>query len=212
MRSFIFINNHQALRFGHVAWGFALTKNLYCWGSSDHLLRRPMTDLIALAKYSHVPAAGDIDFWSEQGSYEAMLASMAAGHHIQHHHDRQEIRYHINYHVVKELHHQGGDYDGERALAEVELVKAGGWSLLTNNCIDQTYRIIDAFGAGSALVDPKLRYRARTVSRLNTMIPKKWFAAAEGKSQPLDSHVLDTHVLDSHVLDSHTSDGRQVVR
>jgi hypothetical protein len=190
-QSFIFINYEQALRFGHVAWGFALSDgNTYCWGSSDHLLRRPMTDIVALVQYSHVPPGGDIDFWCEQGSFEQMLESMSQGHHIQH----QEMRYHINYHAYKKLHHDGGN--PERALQELELIKAGGWSLLTNNCIDQTYRLLDAYGSASALVDPKLRYRSgrsyagQEVKRMSTLLPRKWFAAARGESFSLEQYKL----------------------
>lgn len=113
-----------------------------------------------------------------------MLESMSSEHHIQHHQDGEEIHYHINYHGFKELHHPGGDPD--RALHEMKLVKAGGWSLLTNNCIDQTYRILDAFGAGSALVDPRQRYRSL---QLATIIPKKWFASAAGRSSPLEQKI-----------------------
>lgn len=204
-QSFIFINYEQALRFGHVAWGFSLSEgnvkgnvegnvggegDRYCWGSSDHLLRRPWTDIVALAQYSHVPPGGDIDFWCEQGSFEQMLESMSQGHHIQH----QEIRYHINYHAYKKLDHDGGN--PERALQELELIRAGGWSLLTNNCIDQTYRLLDAYGSAAALVDPKLRYRSRRsyagqeVKRLSTLLPRKWFAAAKGESFSLEQYKL----------------------
>lgn len=149
-----------------------------------------MTDIVALAKYSHVPPGGDIDFWCEQGSFEQMLESMSQGHHIQH----QEIRYHINYHAYKELHHDGGN--PERALQELELIKAGGWALLTNNCIDQTYRLLDAYGSAAALVDPKLRFRSRRsyagqeVKRLSTLLPRNWFAAARGESFSLEQHKL----------------------
>jgi hypothetical protein len=210
-QSFIFINYHQALRFGHVAWGFTLSEGVYRWGSSDHLLRRPMSDVIALAKYSYVPPGGDIDFWSEQGSYEQMLQSMAAKHHIQYQDNRREYRYHINYHDFKVLNHENAN--PERALQEIELIKAGGWSVVANNCIDQTYRILEAFGAGSTLVDPKQRYQAKLTfnggsdstlkyGRLSTILPKKWFAAAIGESYSLEQH---------RAKNSQETSGRQVV-
>lgn len=240
--AFIFINYKQALRFGHVAWGFALApeesgseskRKKYCWGSSDHLLRTPLSDVIALAKYSYVPPGGDIDFWCEEGSFERMLESMSQGHHIQH----QEIRYHINYHAYKELHYDQKSGNVERALQELEMIKAGGWSLLTNNCIDQTYRLLDAYGAGAALVDPRRRYRVENKSsksissnggkpfnRLSTMLPRKWFADACGQSVSLgqyklgatasdSSKVQDSSSLDinSQEIDSHEIKGRQIV-
>ena len=149
-----------------------------------------MSDVIALAKYSYVPPGGDIDFWCEEGSFEQMLESMSQGHHIQH----QEIQYHINYHAYKELHLEHPSGNVERALQELEVIKAGGWSLLNNNCIDQTYRLLDAYGAGAALVDPKRRYRPKASAagqkhgRLSTMLPRKWFAAASGKSFALEPY------------------------
>jgi hypothetical protein len=242
-QAFIFINYHQALRFGHVAWGFALSsreskRKKYCWGSSDHLLRTPMSDVIALAKYSHVPPGGDIDFWCEEGSFERMLESMSQGHHIQH----QEIRYHINYHAYKELYYGQQSGNVERALQELEMIKAGGWSLLTNNCIDQTYRLLDAYGAGAALVDPKRRYRSKGISsrnigsnaaqpfnRLSTLLPRKWFAAACGqtvsleqykpsataggssKAQDSSSLAINSLAINSHEIDSGEIKGRQIV-
>lgn len=232
-QSFIFINYEQALRFGHVAWGFALApeesgseskRKKYCWGSSDHLLRTPMSDVIALAKYSHVPPGGDIDFWCEEGSFERMLESMSQGHHIQH----QEIRYHINYHAYKELQYDQKSGNVERALQELERIKAGGWSLLTNNCIDQTYRLLDAYGAGAALVDPRRRYRSENESgkgissksissksigsnagkpfnRLSTMLPRKWFAAACGQSVSLEQYKLGATASDSSKVQDSSS-------
>lgn len=166
-----------------------------------------MSDVIALAKYSHVPPGGDIDFWCEEGSFEAMLESMSMGHHIQH----QEIKYHINYHAYKELcqEHQSGNV--ARAMQELEAIKAGGWSLLTNNCIDQTYRLLDAYGAGAALVDPRLRFRRKSISsnakqpinRLSTILPRKWFAAACGESFSLEQVKLsDNRIFNSPEINS----------
>jgi hypothetical protein len=118
----------------------------------------------------------------------SLQTARARGQNVEH----QEVRYHINYHAYKKLHHDGGN--PERALQELELIKAGGWSLLTNNCIDQTYRLLEAYGSAAALVDPKLRYRSRRayagqeVKRLSTLLPRKWFAAARGESFSLEQY------------------------
>jgi hypothetical protein len=108
---------------------------------------------------------------------------------------------------------------------------------LTNNCIDQTYRLLDAYGAGAALVDPRRRYRSENKSskgissnagkpfnRLSTMLPRKWFADACGQSVSLEqyklgatasdsSKVRDSSSLDinSQEIDSHEIKGRQIV-
>ncbi len=163
-QAFIFINYLQALRFGHVAWGFALGNGRYCYGSSDHLLKRPMSDLIALARYSHVPAGGDIDFWCEEGSYDEMIAAMASGHHIR-------------YHACKRIGDDSYRFDGnvEAARLAVEAVKVGGWSVLKNNCIHHTYQILKAYGVDDNLLVP-------TLLRPWSMLPKKWFKHAAGQS------------------------------
>lgn len=160
-QAFIFINYLQALRFGHVAWGFATADGRYCYGSSDHLLKRPMSDLIALAKYSHVPAGGDIDFWCEEGTYEEMLEAMSQGHHIR-------------YHECKVI---GGDYVGDVSAARAALaeVKAGGWSVLANNCIHHTYKILRAYGVADSLLAPVL-------FQPWSMLPRKWFKLARGQT------------------------------
>jgi hypothetical protein len=142
-----------------------------------------------------------------------MLESMSQGHHIQH----QEIHYHINYHAYKELHQENQSGNSARALQELELIRAGGWSLLTNNCIDQTYRLLAAYGSGDALVDPRRRYgrasrAGQKFSRLSTILPRNWFAAASGKSFPLEPHKpRATGVKSSKELHSLEAKGRQIV-
>ncbi len=155
--AFVFINYEQALKFGHVAWGFAVDEETYCYGSSDHLLKRPMSDLTALVKYSHVEPGGDIDFWSERGHVSQMMETMTSGHHIR-------------YHAYKSIGLR--EYSVEAALAEMEKVAAGGWSVLTNNCIHHTYRILKAYGVKDNLLLPQL-------SKPESLMPKRWFARAD---------------------------------
>lgn len=155
--AYIFINYKQALKFGHVAWGFALADDVFCYGSSDHLLKRPMSDLAALVKYSHVQAGGDIDFWSKRGSEHEMTEEMRSGHHIR-------------YHAYKVIYLE--EYHPDLALQEMEKVAAGGWSVLTNNCIHHTHRILQAYGLKEQILKPEL-------FRPKSLMPKHWFACAD---------------------------------
>ncbi len=159
-QAYIFINYEQALKFGHVAWGFALDEETYCYGSSDHLLKRPMSDLPAMLKYSHVEPGGDIDFWSEKGNISEMLHTMKRGHHIR-------------YHAYKSI--GLAEFFPDAARAEMEKVAAGGWSVLTNNCIHHTYRILHAYGVNG--VNQKLLLPQ--LSKPRTLMPKHWFSHAD---------------------------------
>lgn len=155
-RAFVFINYLQALKFGHVGWGFAVGADTFVYGSADHLLKRPYYDLIALLKYSYVEPGGDIDFWSGRGSYQDMLAEMSQGQHIY-------------YHAFKEI--TVSEPRIEAAAALVESTGRGGWALLGNNCVNQAGRILSTYGA-----EPdKLPQRG--------LIPRRWFKsiAAEEK-------------------------------
>ena len=136
LSAFMFINFEQALGFGHIAWGFETSPGQYFYGSTDHLLRRPMWDLIALVKYSRVEPGGDIDYWSGLGSFDQMLANMSSGPHIRYHAYKQLP---VAYSAAQPL--------PARALAES--LKDGGWALWDNNCVHQTDRILKTFGAGA---------------------------------------------------------------
>jgi hypothetical protein len=149
-RAFVFINYRQALKFGHVGWGFATGADEFLYGSADHLLKRPYHDLIALARYSYVPAGGEIDFWTARGSYDTMIDDMTRGHHI-------------CYHAVKEI----AVSEPKVKLAEnlVERISGGGWCVVGNNCVNQAATILRAYGASpdklpEAVILPRLWFKA----------------------------------------------------
>lgn len=149
-RAFAFINYRQALKFGHVGWGFATGADEFLYGSADHLLKRPYRDLIALAKYSYVPAGGDIDFWTGRGSYDTMIDDMTRGHHIY-------------YHAVKEI--AVSRPNVEQAETLVERISGGGWCVVGNNCVNQAAGILRAYGASpdklpEAVVFPRFWFKA----------------------------------------------------
>jgi hypothetical protein len=155
LSAFMFINFEQALGFGHIAWGFELAPGQYFYGSTDHLLRRPMWDLIALVGYSRVAPGGDIDYWSGLGSFDQMLAEMSHGPHIR-------------YHAYKQLPVAMIDAAPLQAKALAESLKGGGWTLWDNNCVHQTHAILETFGAGALLSKP-----------MQALIPVKFFARAQ---------------------------------
>jgi hypothetical protein len=141
LSAFLFINFEQALGFGHIAWGFEIEPGRYFFGSTDHLLKRPMWDLLALLKYSSVKPGDDIDYWSAQGSFEDMLDEMLNGHHIR-------------YHSYKQLIVPVAEAAPLLAKEAAEKLRHEGWTLWDNNCVHQTYRLLKIFGAGHAMKEP----------------------------------------------------------
>lgn len=158
-KAFVFMNYKQALRLGHVGWGFMLEDGSYCFGSTDHLFRNSWWNLVALAKYSYVPAGGDIDFWSSQGTEEEMLQAMATGR-----------GHHIRYHAYKVIDIPSAD--PEKALAEVDRISCNGWAVFHNNCIRHISSVLVAYGAGDELPDP--------CSPMIRRVPRKWFWDIDG--------------------------------
>lgn len=160
--AFVFINLLQAVRFGHVAWGFALDEagTQFYFGSSDHLYRHPWWDLPGWIRYANVEAEGDIDWWAATGSRDDMLRIMSAG---------DPGRYHIRYHLMKEVTVESASVDTARAAAES--MRTGGWAVLSNNCVHQAYDVLTRYGA--QLPDPN--------QPLTNLIPKVWFGKIPGQ-------------------------------
>lgn len=159
--AFVFINLVQAVRFGHVGWGFALDERgeQFYFGSTDHLYRHPWWDLPAWIRYAHVEPELDNDWWYEIGSRDDMFRIMHAGHHA---------RYHIRYHIAKEIPVENADPVSARRVADA--LQKGGWSVVSNNCVHQTYNVLSSYGA--ALPQPD--------RPLTNLIPKRWFNALPG--------------------------------
>jgi len=172
LSAFMFINYEQALGFGHIAWGFELAPGQYFYGSTDHLLRRPMWDLIALVRYSCVEPGGDIDYWSGCGSFEQMLGDMSHGPHIR-------------YHAYKQLPVGAADAAPLKARIMAEGLKEGGWTLWDNNCVHQTHRILKTFGAGAQMGDPAA-----------ALIPVKFFAGAQAVACELGTNCFEELLVD----------------
>ena len=139
----MFINFEQALGFGHITWGFEVEPGRFFYGSTDHLLKRPMWDIFALVKYASVEPGGNVDYWSASGSFEEMLADMTAGPHIR-------------YHAYKQFAVPTKDAAPAPARDAAEKLRHGGWTLWDNNCVHQTHRILKIFGAGGLIARPEL--------------------------------------------------------
>ncbi|MBU6451776.1 MAG: hypothetical protein KGS72_08370 [Cyanobacteria bacterium REEB67] len=172
LSAFIFINREQALRFGHIAWGFELASGQYFYGSTDHLLRRPIWDVLALARYASVAPGDDVDYWSGQGDFDTMIGDMASGPHIR-------------YHACKELPVPAAEARPEPAKVMAESFKEGGWSVLANNCVHQTHRLLSTFGAAHLLPDP-----VRDPLGNFSLIPVKFFALARGEARILSPNTV----------------------
>jgi len=168
LSAYMFINFRQALGFGHITWGFEVAPGEYFYGSNDHLLRRPLWDLIALAKYSSVAPGDDTDYWSGQGSLSDMLAEMSHGPHIW-------------YHAYKKLTVPATAADPTRARLLAEGLKDRGWRLWDNNCVHQTHNVLKTFGAGDQMSKYSRPWQAPT--------PVNFFEQAEGLAGELERKV-----------------------
>ena len=158
---FVFINLLQAMRFGHVGWGFAIdeAQSQFYFGSTDHLYRHPWWDLPGWIQYAKVEPHADNDWWSAVGTRDDMLRIMSRG---------DSGRYHIRYHVAKEIAVQSARIEDARRAAES--LRTGGWAVLSNNCVHQAYDVLTEYGANlPAPTQP-----------LTNLIPKVWFAKIEG--------------------------------
>lgn len=156
--AYIFINYKQAAALGHIGWGFQLDNKRFLFGSTDHLIRHEWWDFGAWLNYLDVPQEGFTDWWAEQGALEKMLDMMTGGHHIRYHHYK-----------VLAIENANPSRAEEAALTTREM----GWSVLENNCVHQTYKIISAYGGSTHMADPCIDLFSR--------VPKFWFQSLKGE-------------------------------
>ena len=155
----VFINYLQAARFGHIGWGFLLEDGAsWCYGSTDHLWRKPWFDVPGWIAYSHVPEGSNNDWWMEIGDRDQMMSVMTRSHHIY-------------YHAYKQV--AANAIRPEAAIAAAKSMRSAGWSLVANNCVHQTYRILTDYGA--VLPRPKI------IS--GSVVPSTWFAQIKAESE-----------------------------
>lgn len=159
--AYVFINYDQAGGFGHIGWGFQLAQEQFYFGSTDHLWRKqyPLWHPLELLRYMHVRPGDSNDFWAESGSAPEMLATMSNGKHV---------RYQY-YKVVPVENAQA-----EPATSHANSCAARGWSVLTDNCVHQTYRILCKYGS-TALPDPDK-------ATAPFLIPRIWFAEIKAQA------------------------------
>jgi hypothetical protein len=150
--AYVFINYAQAVRLGHVGWGFSLDEGeTFCFGSTDHLYHESFWNAPALIKYMHVSPDADTDFWFATGTRDEMLETMANGHHL---------RYHA-YKVLPVNNCAPGDAKEVAAALE-----KGGWNVAYNNCVHQSHKVLTGYGA-ECLPHPNVPMKHR--------IPRNWF-------------------------------------
>ncbi|MGH7193015.1 MAG: hypothetical protein ACREJM_05695 [Candidatus Saccharimonadales bacterium] len=163
-QAFVFINVKQAARFGHVGWGFALGygQDQYFFGATDHLIRHRWWNLGGWLAYSRVAPGAEVDWWGETGNRDQMMQSMSPP-------QASRQRYHIWYHYAKAI--DVSQAQPEKALALAQALETGGWSVTDNNCVQQSYRVLSAYGAELPPVS----------SNPLSWLPKPWFARIHGE-------------------------------
>lgn len=158
-RGFIFINFKQAAHFGHIGWGFKLSGyDRYLFGSTDHLIHHEMHDIVAWVKYASVPVGADTDYWSQEGTLSTMMDVMKSGNHIRYHHYKSF--------PVQDAH-------PKEATKAAEASGTCGWHVFENNCVHQTFSVLNAYGARLPEPPPLIRGIG--------LIPKVWFKNIDGE-------------------------------
>lgn len=156
----LFINYRQAMRFGHVGWGFLVPgTNTYVFGSTDHLYRHNWWDLIGWLKYMYVAPGKENDWCMDEGTEEYMCQLMSLR------------RYHIRYHAYKSI--SVTNPDPEKAKAIAQSYRLDGWSVFSNNCVQQTFEIAKAYGVGDEILNPW--------KNTLLLIPNYWFGKVQGE-------------------------------
>lgn len=156
---FLFVNVKQAATFGHVGWGFLLNDGkTYCFGATDHLYRHHNFDLLGWIDYMNVPAGEHTDWWCDYGDEEKMLTAMSHSHH------------HIWYHYCRSIDVKHAKPEAAEKVAKS--LELAGWALLNNNCVQQTWEIVKAYGAGAIIPDPW--------GNPFQLIPRVWFNSFKG--------------------------------
>ncbi len=162
----MFINFRQAAGFGHVGWGFQLDDQSYLYGATDHLYKHHHIDLISWMEYMYVQPGDHTDWWCGRGNEEEMIAAMSRSHH------------HIWYHACKIVDVKNAK-PGEAETVARQLETAG-WAVLNNNCVQQTYEIVKAYGADNLIPDPW--------ANAFYLIPRVWFSAFKGEVRMLNNY------------------------
>lgn len=156
----LFINHKQAASFGHVGWGFKEPgRDNYLFGSTDHLLKNKSMNLIEWIEYMHVEAGDENDWWCDSGTREKMVESMKA------------TREHIWYHAYKTIKVNRPDFEKAKEIALG--YRTLGWSVFSNNCVQQTHDIAKGYGVGPEILNP--------YSNPFLLIPNLWLRAISGE-------------------------------
>lgn len=156
----LFINVKQAAQFGHVGWGFRLSEDedRYMYGATDHLYRHHEMDLLSWIDYMSVQPGEHTDWWCGFGTKDEMLKTMSrSGEHIWYHRCKSVIVTNAN------------PVRAEKVARATEL---SGWTVLTNNCVQQTYEIVEAYGADRFIPNPW--------QNPFNLIPRIWFNSFRG--------------------------------
>jgi len=156
----LFVNVKQAARFGHVGWGFMLDDGSYIFGATDHLYRHHEMDLLRWIDYMSVPPGEHTDWWCGYGTKKDMLEQMSkvgSGH--------------IWYHKARGVKVSNAHPVEAKKIAISQ--EFAGWTLLTNNCVQQTWEIIKTYGADRTIPNPW--------ENPFNLIPRVWFDSFPGE-------------------------------
>ncbi|UXY32399.1 hypothetical protein [Streptomyces sp. HUAS TT20] len=105
-------------RAGHVGWGFLLADGDFYAGSTENFGGAPV-----------IPPGGQNGWWAKRfASADEMLSEFRSR----------------RYHALKQC--RVNDADWAAAEAKAKETGSSGYSAWANNCLDHTYRILEAYG------------------------------------------------------------------
>ncbi|MDQ8036167.1 MAG: GYF domain-containing protein [Pedobacter sp.] len=154
----VFVNKSIPAQLGHIGWGFQLADGSYCYGSKE------IAGALAI-----LPGQPNGVF-IKRGSFEAMLQDMRGGGHNGNNHPI------FSYSAYKHVFIPRGNPGAAAAFAEAS--KGDGYALLANNCMDNAFRVMIAYGIRDDVIpNPSLNP--------GQWIPNNWFAAIKGQEHGL---------------------------
>ncbi|MCW3092250.1 MAG: hypothetical protein JWN83_1694 [Chitinophagaceae bacterium] len=137
---YIFIKPENVAGLGHIGWGFQISDGNYFCGATENYAKGDIRTYIVLAGYNN-------DFWSERDTKDMMFAKMKS----------------LGYSRYKSL--SVNNPTLLKAKLKAEYIKMNGFQGISNNCLDHTFQILEAYGI------PWYNLPSRQIY----LTPNKWF-------------------------------------
>ena len=155
--AYIFIKPEQAVKQGHISWGFMMDDGSYCFGSTENPLK-PMPNfaegVASVWQALNIGPGADNGFWCGFADTEAdMLTAMRTAAN-----DRTSSAAYPYGNRCSGYWHFKKTFTPSRyagaARAAAEHDRVSGFIGLTWNCLDQAYAVLEAYGVDKSIIMP----------------------------------------------------------